>query len=164
LIKGTGAFCNQRNFSTKNIQRKYNISYGLIGFHGVINENAAKHTQLSDTDVNELVEGLWNGTKNLLTRSKKGHIPRLLIKVDYSQKGFFIGDLLDRLSLTFNDGVKEDDLESIDQFKINTTKLAETLKKYDSKIESITIIKDDRVTFTTQIDTKNPTTYEDISI
>ncbi len=164
LIKGTGAFATKETSQQRTFREEYNISYGLIGFHGVINENAAKHTQLSDTDVNELVEGLWNGTKNLLTRSKKGHIPRLLIKVDYSQKGFFIGDLLDRLSLTFNDGVKEDDLESIDQFKINTTKLAETLKKYDSKIESITIIKDDRVTFTTHIDTKNPTTYEGISI
>lgn len=164
FIKGTGAFATKETSQQRTFREEYNISYGMIGFHGVINENAAKHTNLSEADVNELIEGLWNGTKNLLTRSKKGHLPRLLIKVDYSQKGFFIGDLLDRLSLTFNDGVKEDDLESIDQFRINTEKLRETLEKYDSKIESITVIKDDRISFTTEINQKNPTTYEGISI
>lgn len=164
FIKGTGAFATKETSIQRTFREEYNISYGLIGFHGVINENAAKNTNLSESDIVELMEGIWNGTKNLLTRSKKGHLPRLLIKVDYSQKGFFVGDLLDRLSLKFNDGVKEDDLESIDQVKINTDKLVETLKKYDSKISRITIIKDDRITFTTAIDSKNPETYENISV
>lgn len=164
FIKGTGAFATKETSIQRTFREEYNISYGLIGFHGVINENAAKKTHLTQTDINELIEGLWNGTKGLLTRSKKGHLPRLLIKVDYSQKGFFVGDLLDRLSLEFNEGVKVDDLENIDQIRINTDKLVETLKKYDSKIGNITIIKDDRITFTTDIDSKNPDTYENISI
>ena len=164
FIKGTGAFATKETSIQRTFREEYNISYGMIGFHGVINENAAKNTNLSEDDVNEFIEGMWNGTKGLLTRSKKGHMPRLLIKVDYSQKGFFIGDLLDRLTLKFNDGVKEDDLESISQFSINTDKLVETLNKYDSKISRITIIKDDRITFTTELNSKNPATYEGLSI
>lgn len=164
FIKGTGAFATKETSLQRTFREEYNISYGLIGFHGVINENAAKHTNLSESDVDELIEGLWNGTKNLLTRSKKGHMPRLLIKIDYSQKGFFIGDLVDRLSLNFNENVKEDNLESIEQFKINTGKLVELLKKYDSKISNITVIKDDRVLLTEVIPTKEPKTYESISI
>lgn len=164
FIKGTGAFATKEISIQRTFREEYNITYGLIGFHGVINENAAKNTSLSEADVNELVEGMWNGTKNLLTRSKKGHMPRLLIKVDYSQKGFFIGDLLERLSLVYNENVKEDDLESIEQFKINTGKLIEVFNKYDSKISNITVIKDDRITFTEPIPTKAPITYESISI
>jgi CRISPR-associated protein Csh2 len=164
FIKGTGAFATKETSIQRTFREEYNITYGLIGFHGVINENAAKITNLSEADVNELVEGMWNGTKNLLTRSKKGHMPRLLIKVDYSQKGFFIGDLLERLSLVYNENVKEDDLESIEQFSINTGKLIEVLNKYDSKISNITVIKDDRITFTEPIPTKAPVTYESISI
>jgi CRISPR-associated protein Csh2 len=164
FIKGTGAFATTEDAQQRTFREEYNITYGLIGFHGVINENAAKNTSLSEADVNELVEGMWNGTKNLLTRSKKGHMPRLLIKVDYSQKGFFIGDLLERLSLVYNENVKEDDLESIEQFSINTAKLIEVLNKYNSKISNITVIKDDRITFTEPIPTKAPVTYESISI
>lgn len=164
FIKGTGAFKTTEIAVQRTFREEYNISYGLIGFHGVINENAAKHTNLSESDVDELIEGLWNGTKNLLTRSKKGHMPRLLIKIDYSQRGFFIGDLVDRLSLDFNENVKEDNLENIEQFKINTGKLIELLKKYDSKISNITVIQDDRVLLTDPIPTKEPKTYESISI
>ncbi len=164
FIKGTGAFATKETSIQRTFREEYNITYGLIGFHGVINENAAKTTNLSESDVNELIEGMWNGTKNLLTRSKKGHMPRLLIKIDYSQKGFFIGDLLERLTLVYNETVKEDDLESIEQFKIDTSKLIETLTKYDSKISNITVIKDDRISFTEPIPTKAPLTYESISI
>lgn len=164
FIKGTGAFATQETSQQRTFREEYNITYGLIGFHGVINENAARNTNLSENDVNELIEGLWNGTKSLLTRSKKGHMPRLLIKIDYTQNGFFIGDLLERLSLDFNEGVNEDDIEGINQFKINTDKLIETLQKHDPKISSITVIKDERVLLTSEIKTKNPVTYESISI
>lgn len=164
FIKGTGAFATTEEAKQRTFREEYNVSYGLIGFHGVINENAARETQLSENDVNELVEALWNGTKSLLTRSKKGHFPRLLIKVDYSQKGFFVGDLLDRISLTLKEGIAEDELESIDQIVLNTDKLVETLKRFDSKISAITILKDDRVKFTSEINSKNPKNYESISI
>lgn len=164
FIKGTGAFATTEEAKQRTFREEYNISYGLIGFHGVINENAARETQLSENDVDELVEGLWNGTKSLLTRSKKGHLPRLLIKVDYSQKGFFVGDLLDRISLTLKEGLAEDELESIDQIILNPDKLVETLNRFDSKISAITILKDDRVNFTSGINSKNPKNYESISI
>lgn len=164
FIKGTGAFATKETSLQRTFREEYNITYGLIGFHGVINENAAKNTSLSESDVDELIEGLWNGTKGLLTRSKKGHMPRLLVKIDYSQKGFFIGDLVDLLSLAYKENVKEDNLESIEQFKINTAKLVELLNKYDSKISNITVLQDDRIELTEPIPTKSPKTYESISI
>lgn len=74
----------------------HKIPYGLISFYGVVNENAAKETKLTEDDVNLLYEGLWNGTKNLVTRSKFSHNPKLLLVIDYKEPNFFIGDI-DRL-------------------------------------------------------------------
>ena len=128
------------------------IKYGLFGFHGVINENAAIHTYLSDTDVEELMDGLWNGTKNLLTRSKKGQMPRLLIKIDY-KPGFFIGDLVEKLKLIPNDGVNEEDYTDITDFTIDTSDLISTLRKYKEKIIGIKDEIDDRVKLSEKIPT-----------
>lgn len=126
------------------------IKYGLFGFHGVLNENAAVHTDLSNEDIEELVDGLWNGTKNLLTRSKKGQMPRLLVKVDY-QPGFFIGDLVERLKLIPNMGMSEENYSDITDFTINSDEFISTLRKHRNKIIDITVIADDNVKLTTEI-------------
>lgn len=126
------------------------IKYGLFGFHGVINENAASNTNLSDEDIKELLDGLWNGTKNLLTRSKKGQMPRLLLKIDY-KPGFFIGDLVEKLKLVPNQGINEDDYSDIQDFTIDTTELIKSLRKHKNNIVAITVQVDDRVKLTTDI-------------
>lgn len=155
FIKGTGGFATKEGAMQKTFREEYNITYGLIGFHGVINENAAKHTNLTDNDINELLDGMWSGTKNLLTRSKKGHMPRLLVKVSYNEPNFFIGELLERLSLNPKDGKREEAFEDITDFKIDTSVLNKTFDKYSSKIESIQIInQDERIELTESIKTK----------
>ena len=128
------------------------IKYGLFGFHGVINENAAFHTDLKKNDIDELIDGLWNGTKNLLTRSKKGQMPRLLIKIDYTP-GFFIGDLVEKIKLVPNDDIIEEDFSDISDFTIDTTDLISTLKKHKEKIVRIEVLVDDRVTLSENIPT-----------
>jgi CRISPR-associated protein Csh2 len=120
------------------------IRYGLFGFHGVINENAATYTNLNDFDVEELLDGIWNGTKNLLTRSKKGQMPRFLLKIDY-QPGFFIGDLVELLNLIPNEGMNEEDYSDIADFSIDTSNLISTLRKNSEKIIAIKVEIDDRV-------------------
>ena len=139
------------NEKTAGSQAEENIiKYGLFGFHGVINENAAANTHLSNKDVVELLDGLWNGTKNLLTRSKKGQMPRMLIKIDY-QPGFFIGDLVEKLTLVPNQGVNEEDYSDVTDFTINTDNLISTLRKHKDKIVDISVSLDDRIKLTTDI-------------
>jgi CRISPR-associated protein Csh2 len=164
FIKGTGAFTTSETATQRTFREEFNISYGLIGFHGVINENAAVETNLTETDVAELMDGLWNGTKSLLTRSKKGHMPRLLIKIDYSKNGFFIGDLVERLGMDINEGIKVEELEGVDQFTLNTDKLVAVLERHKDKIERITVYQDDRLRVSTNINEVNPTHHESISI
>lgn len=153
FIKGTGAFTTKEESEQRTFREEYNITYGLIGFHGVINENAAKSTNLLKADIDWLLKGMWEGTKNLLTRSKKGHMPRLLIKIDYKD-GFFIGDLLERISLTSN-GKEESLYNDITDFKINVNELNTALQKHKDRIIDIQVLKDERVFLSEDIDNAN---------
>ncbi len=153
FIKGTGAFATKEGAEQKTFREEYNITYGLVAFHGVVNENAAKHVNTTEGDVSELVEGMWNGTKDLLTRSKKGHMPRLLVKVTY-RDGFFIGDLCERLSLILNDGIKEESLEDVSDYTLDVTELNAALQKNADKILSVTVQSDDRLKLSAPIFTK----------
>jgi CRISPR-associated protein Csh2 len=72
---------------------EYRLPYSLICFYGIGNENSAKNTGLSEKDMKMLLDGLWNGTKNLITRSKMGQMPRFLLRVVHKEKNFHIGDL-----------------------------------------------------------------------
>lgn len=144
FIKGTGAFATKEGAEQKTFREEYNITYGLIGFHGIINENAAKHTHLTDEDIDLLIEGTWNGTKDLISRSKKGHMPRLLVKINY-QPGFYIGDLLETLKLSTKDEKELDQIQDVTEYTLETEGLNETLKKHEHKILSIEVKVDDRL-------------------
>ena len=122
---------------------KPGIKYGLIGFHGVINENVAKETLMDERDVDVLLKGIWEGTRNLLTTSKKGHMPRLLIKVDYTD-GYFVGDLLDRVSLD-SKGKESAAFDSPKDYSVDVTELNSALKKADGLgyLAKVSVLKDD---------------------
>ena len=91
-IKGTGAFASGKGKDQKTFREEYILPYSLINFYGIVNENAAKETELNDDDIKLLIDAMWNGTKNLISRSKFGQTPRLLIQIEYEEKNFFIGD------------------------------------------------------------------------
>lgn len=155
FIKGTGAFATDEKSTQRTFREEYNITYGLVAFHGVVNEQAAKWTKLTLEDVDELIDGMWNGTKNLLTRSKKGHTPRLLLKIDYSQKGFFIGELAERLKLIPENNKREEEYEDIVDFTVDTTELNKILNENMDKIETIHLMVDERVQLSESITKKS---------
>jgi CRISPR-associated protein Csh2 len=150
FIKGTGAFATKEGAQQKTFREEYNITYGLIGFHGIINENAAIHTSLNDDDVNVFLNGVWYGTKDLISRSKKGHMPRLLVKIDY-EPGFYIGDLLERLSLQINNDKEEDQIEDVIDYTLQTNELNAVLRDHQDKIISVNVKKDSRLTLSESI-------------
>jgi CRISPR-associated protein Csh2 len=153
FIKGTGAFATKEGAEQKTFREEYNITYGLVAFHGVINENAAKHVGTTEEDIAQLIEATWNGTKDLLTRSKKGHMPRLLVKIDYKD-GFFIGDLCQRLKLNLKGDKKMEGLEDVSDYVLDTTDLNAALDKYMDKITKITVQIDDRLELSAPIRSK----------
>jgi len=133
-IKGTGAFASKAGAKQATFREEYILPYSFICFHGIINETAAKHTKLTENDVKELLEGIWYGTKNLISRSKFGQMPRFLLKVTYKEKGFFIGDLDKKVKLTnYENDFK---IRSVQDFTFDISELISALENSD-KIEKI---------------------------
>jgi len=142
-IKGTGAFASNAKSKQSTFREEYILPYSLIAFHGMVNENAAKHTKLTDEDINLLMDGLWNGTKNLISRSKFGQMPRLLLKINYNKEGFFIGEL-DKFVKIISDK-RDEELRDLSEFSLDVSLLKNKLDKYKESIESIDYSIDDRL-------------------
>ncbi len=143
-IKGTGAFASKAGAKQQTFREEYVLPYSLIAFYGVINENAAKDTGLSESDVTEFYEAMWEGTKNLISRSKMGHIPRLLVKIKHSTPHFFIGDLDKYVALSSEK--PDEKIRDISDVTIDLSALSDVLNKYADNIDSIDTVKGDRIT------------------
>ncbi|NHZ84461.1 MAG: type I-B CRISPR-associated protein Cas7/Csh2 [Planctomycetia bacterium] len=139
-IQGTGAFAGKAGKKQNTFREEYILPYSFIAFHGIINQNAAKHTKMTTDDEQLLLEGMWLGTKNLISRSKFGQMPRLLVKVNYSTPNFFIGDLDKKIKLIdFDNDLK---IRSIKDFKVDMSDLIYALNENSQHIESVEFFKD----------------------
>lgn len=136
-IKGTSVMPSKENVTRGTFIETQILPYSLISFYGIINENAAKSTGLTESDVDLLMNGIWNGTKNLITRSKVGQMPRLLIRVIYKEDNFHIGDLDKKMKLIIDEDIEEKSLRSISEAKLDISKLVETINSNKDKIEKI---------------------------
>ena len=142
-IKGTGAFASQAGKKQQTFREEYVLPYTLIAFYGIVNENAAKETGLSEEDLAEFYEAMWQGTKNLISRSKMGHIPRLLIKIKHQKPYFFIGDLDKYVRLQSEK--PDEKIRDISDVTIDLSDLSAVIKKHDGNIASVDVTKGDRV-------------------
>ncbi|WP_334102492.1 type I-B CRISPR-associated protein Cas7/Csh2 [Methanothrix soehngenii] len=144
-IRGTGAFASGAKSKQKTFREEDFLPYSLILFYGIVNENAAKQTGLTDEDGRLLLEGIWNGTKSLITRTKVGQVPRLLLKVNYSKENYHIGDL-DKLVKLVTDMLHED-IRDVEDFKLDISELIKKLKDEKDAIKDIEVKADDRIKF-----------------
>lgn len=140
--QGTGAFASGDGRSQATFRTEYKVPYALIGFNGVINEKSAKYSQMSDDDKKLLEEGIWEGTKNLISRSKFGQNPVLLITINYKDS-FYIGNLRQRLKLI----TEKNDLaiRGLADFELDLTQIFVELKANKDKIDSVSMIVDSRL-------------------
>lgn len=140
-IKGTSVMPSGEEKKAGTFIETQILPYSLICFYGIINENVAKTTNLTEKDVNLLLDGIWNGTKNLITRSKVGQIPRFLLRVIYKEKNYHIGDLEKKIKLVYAKDNKEvidgKEIRDISEVKLDITKLINALKENKDKIEKI---------------------------
>lgn len=87
LIQGTAAFATKDDSEQRSFRNEYIVPFVLLGVYGIANQYPSIESGATDDDVDKVAPSLWDGTVNLITRSKIGHVPRLLIEVIY-QEGF----------------------------------------------------------------------------
>ncbi len=144
-FRGKGAFASDDKSTRATFREEDFLPYSLISFYGIINENAAKHTGLSEDDVKLLLDGIWNGTKSLISRSKAGQVPRLLLKVNYSKESYHIGDL-DKMLKLVTEMPHENIRDTID-YQLEISELVNKLAAEKGSIKDIEICVDDRIKF-----------------
>tara|TARA_B100000949_G_C14223415_1_gene425592 strand:+ start:162 stop:1079 length:918 start_codon:yes stop_codon:yes gene_type:complete len=142
--QGTGAFASGDKKKQTTFRTEYKIPYSLIGFNGIVNEKAAQYTKMTEEDRKLLLEGIWNGTKNLISRSKFGQNPLLLFTVNYKEP-YYIGGLRQRLKIQSE---KSDlQIRNTEDYKIDLTGLLKEIKTQHDKITSVEVQVDSRLEF-----------------
>lgn len=142
-VQGTAAFAT-KDSKQRSFREDQLVPYALIAFYGVINQNSAKFTGLTEEDVSKLLEGIWLGTKNLITRSKMEHNPRLLMRIVYKEGVNYHSGELDYLVKVASE--KEDEeIRDVSELRLDVTDLKERLCSLKNKIEKIEYNVDKRL-------------------
>jgi CRISPR-associated protein Csh2 len=120
------------------------IKYGIFPFYGLVDNNSAEATDLTQADVERLDTLCWRALKNQTTsRSKLGQDPRLYLRVEYEKDNFHIGGLQDMVDLA---GESDEPLRSISDVVVDATNLVEALDDAAERIKTLHVVGDDRLT------------------
>jgi len=136
FIKGTGAFASSAGKENKTFREEYVLPYAIISTYGIISQLSAQKTNFSEDDVKEILNALWFGTKNLISRSKFGQLPRFLLKITYKEPGYYIG-ALDNLIDIETPKSSESEIRSIQDYTISIDRLLAKMEDYKDYIEKI---------------------------
>lgn len=131
----------QGTFATDN-----RVRFGVYRFDGIVNENAARNTGLTEADVARLDSLIWRAWKNqILTRSKQGQAPRLYLRVEYATDSFHIGDL--NLGVTLPDDATPRTFQNITDVTLDVSSLIDRLDTHSQHIETIHLIESDYLSY-----------------
>lgn len=147
-VKGTTVMPSAQDKKQGTFTEKYILPYSLIAFYGVVNENAAarQNIELTEDDISLLLEGLWNGTKNLMSTSKVGQVPRLLLQVVFKENNFHIGELDKRIKFTTDKN--DEEIRDIQDGKLKIDELVKALNMHKDAIDLINFKADERLILT----------------
>jgi len=148
---------DQGTFATDN-----RLQYALVRFHGVVNENAAEDTNLSEADVARLDSLLWRALKNqTLTRSKMGHQPRLYLRAEYATDDYHHGGLASTLSRADADETDGAEYRDITDVTLAIDDLASALAGDRDHLETVHVVADDHITVSFDGSTGGPSLLDD---
>lgn len=118
--------------------KDWRVFYSFITFHGIVSGKRTQKTRLSEDDVRTLDNALLKAIPlQATTRSKIGQTPRLLLRIEYKDDTIFLGDLRQYVEIKTNEGLREENLRDISDFKLKVKPLADVLKENKVKIEKI---------------------------
>lgn len=147
FIKGTTVMPSKEQRTQGTMTEIYVVPYSLIAFYGIANENAAKYTMLKDEDIDLMLKAIWVGHKgstDVLSRSKFGHEPRLLIEIVYKEATLTHMGELDKL-VRITTQKRDEEIRDIEDVELDLSRLKEKFKRYKDKIEKVNYIVGERV-------------------
>jgi CRISPR-associated protein Csh2 len=122
----------------------HRIQYGLIRFHGLVDEHGAEDTKLTPTDVERLDTLCWRAIKNqTISRSKVGQEPRLYCRVEYADESFHLGGLDKDLQLDDEGSKPDDQLRNVRDLVLSVEDFVRRLENASERIERVRIVASD---------------------
>jgi CRISPR-associated protein Csh2 len=153
LVKGTTVMPSGEGKKQGTMTETYVVPYSLIAFYGIANEKASEQTKLEDKDIDIMLKAMWIGHKSstdVISRSKFGHSPRLLIQIIYKENTLtHIGEL-DKL-ISIKAYKRDEEIRDIEDLELDLSKLKDKIEKYKDKIEKVRFVVDDRVKLPTPL-------------
>jgi CRISPR-associated protein Csh2 len=101
------------------------VPYALNQIHGWINPFSARHTNLSQADVDLMFKALWQSINSANTRTKSNQDSLLLLQVVYSEPTRKLYGLDRAIQLTPNADKKQEQIRSADDYSLNFDRLQE---------------------------------------
>ena len=122
----------------------HRIQYGLIRFHGLVDEHGAADTNLTAADVKRLDTLCWRAIKNqTISRSKVGQEPRLYCRVEYADESFHLGGLDRDLELDDEHSKPDEELRTVRDLTLDVTGLVDRLDRASDRIERVRFVASD---------------------
>lgn len=134
------------NDDSSTFGKDYRVHYSLLGFNGTINANMAKITGLTEEDVQDFRNSIWEAVPANPTRSKLNQYPKLYVEVVYNEgisNGQF-GDLRNMVEVKTREKLTDKQVRRFSDLDFNIEKLIKILnenKGIDKKIKEIIIKK-----------------------
>jgi CRISPR-associated protein Csh2 len=127
----------------------HRIQYGLIRFHGLVDEHGAADTKLTAEDVERLDTLCWRALKNqTISRSKVGQEPRLYCRVEYGEESFHLGGLDKDLTLDEDASDPDEELRNVRDLAVDIDRFVERLDEASEQIERVRVVASDVLRFT----------------
>ena len=123
------------------IWKDWRVYYSLIAFYGRVSSVLAEKTNLTQQDVKDLDEAIWQSIiTETNTRTKFNQHPRLYIRIEYRDNQTFLGDLRRYVEID-----KKECLRDIGEYNVDLSELKRKIDKNKEKISKIIIKVDDDI-------------------
>lgn len=126
----------------------HRIQYGLIRFHGLVDEHGAEDTKLTAGDVERLDTLCWRAIKNqTISRSKVGQEPRLYCRVEYAEESFHLGGLDRDLELDEERSKPDEELRTVRDLTLEVDGFVQRLANASEQVKRVRVVASDVLEF-----------------
>lgn len=125
----------------------HRIQYGLIRFHGLVDEHGAEDTKLTVDDVERFDTLCWRALKNqTISRSKVGQEPRLYCRVEYADESFHLGGLDNDFVLDDEHSKADEELRTVRDVVVDVDSFVRRLDNASDRIGRVRVVASDVLT------------------
>lgn len=122
----------------------HRIQYGLIRFHGLVDEHGAADTKLTTADIERFDTLCWRAIKNqAISRSKVGQEPRLYCRVEYAEESYHLGGLDKDLELDDEKSKPAEELRNIRDLTVAIDEFVRRLSNASEQVERVRVVASD---------------------